>query len=132
MGLLSSKNRGVRYLLCVIDVFTKYAWLKTLKDKKAKTVLHVFIEIVNKSGKKFYNRFMQKGLHDNDIFMHCTHNEGKSIVAGRFISTLKAKIHITKTANDNKSYLSFLNKLMDEYNNIFHRSIGKKPMIILF
>ena len=49
MGLLSLFNHGVKYLLCVIDVFTKYAWIKPLKDKKAKTVLHSFIEIVNKS-----------------------------------------------------------------------------------
>ena len=34
MGLLSSKNQGVKYLLCVIDDFTKYAWFKPLKDKK--------------------------------------------------------------------------------------------------
>ena len=44
----SSKNQGVKYLLCVIDVFTKYAWFKPLKDKTAKTGLYVFIEIVNK------------------------------------------------------------------------------------
>ena len=42
MGSLYSFNSGVKYLLCVIDVFMKYAWVKPLKDKKAKTVLHVF------------------------------------------------------------------------------------------
>ena len=44
MESLSSKNTNVRYLLCVIDAFTEYAWVKTLKDKKGKTVLNVFIE----------------------------------------------------------------------------------------
>ena len=39
MGSLSSKNQGVQYLLSSVDVFTKYAWVKPLKDKKAKTVL---------------------------------------------------------------------------------------------
>ena len=48
-GSLSSKNKNVKYLLCVIDVFTKYAWIKLLKDKKGKTVLNAFIEIVNES-----------------------------------------------------------------------------------
>ena len=47
MGLLSSKNRGVKYLLCVIDVFTKYSWAKSLKDTKAKTVLHAFIDLIS-------------------------------------------------------------------------------------
>ena len=40
-------NYAAKYLLCIIDVFTKYAWVKPLKDKKAKTVLHGFLEIVN-------------------------------------------------------------------------------------
>ena len=47
MGSLSFFNRGVKYLLSVIDVFTKYAWVKPLKDKKAKTVLDGYIVIVN-------------------------------------------------------------------------------------
>ena len=45
MESFSSKNKSVKYLLCVIDVFTKYAWVKPLKDKKGKTVLNAFIEI---------------------------------------------------------------------------------------
>ena len=45
--LLSSKNKIIKCLLCVIDVFTKYAWVKPLKDKKGKTVLNAFMEIVN-------------------------------------------------------------------------------------
>ena len=49
MTSLSSKNRDVKYLLCVIEVFTKYSWVKPLKNKKARTVLNGFIEIVNES-----------------------------------------------------------------------------------
>ena len=47
MESFSSKNKNVKYLLCVIDVFTKYAWVKHLKDIKGKIVLNAFIEIVN-------------------------------------------------------------------------------------
>ena len=47
MGLLSYKNWGIRNLLCVVDVFTKYAWVKPLKDKKAKIILNGFIQVVN-------------------------------------------------------------------------------------
>ena len=43
MGSLSSHSRSAKYLLCVIDVFTKYAWVKPLKDKKAKTDLFMFL-----------------------------------------------------------------------------------------
>ena len=100
---VSSNNKNVKHLLCVIDVFTKYAWVKPLKDKKGKTVLNAFMEIVNESnrkpnklwvdqGREFYNKLMQEWL-DNDILIYSTHNEGKSVTAERFIKTLKAKIH---------------------------------------
>ena len=49
MGSLSSKNKNARYLLCVIDVFAKYAWVKRSKDKNGKTVLNAFTEKVNES-----------------------------------------------------------------------------------
>ena len=52
MGSLSSKNKNVKYLLCVIDVFTKHEWDKLLKDKKGKTFLNAFMEIVNESNQK--------------------------------------------------------------------------------
>ena len=52
MRSLSSFNRGAKYLLCVADVLTKYAWVKTLKNKKSKTVLYRFIKIVNKPKSK--------------------------------------------------------------------------------
>ena len=62
--------------------------VKPLKDKKTKTVIHGFIEIVNESnrklnklgvsqGREFYNKPMQKWLYNNDILMHSTHNKGK-------------------------------------------------------
>ena len=52
MGSLSFQNENVRYLLCVIGVFTKYAWVNPLKDKKCKTIIYAFIEIVNESNCK--------------------------------------------------------------------------------
>ena len=78
---MSSTNKNVKYLLCVIDVFTKYAWVKPLKDKKGKTVLSAFIEIVNESnrkpsklwvdqGRESYNKLMQEWLDNNDISMY--------------------------------------------------------------
>ena len=60
--------------------------------------------------------------------MYSTHNEGKSVVAERFIRTSKGKIYKKMTGNDSKSYLNYLNKLADEYNNTYHRSIGKKTI----
>ena len=61
MESLSSKNKSVKYLLCVIDVFTKYAWVKPLKDKKGKTVLKAFIEIANESNSKPNKLWVDQG-----------------------------------------------------------------------
>ena len=71
MGSLSSKNKNVKYLVCAMDVFNSYAWVKLLKDKNEKTVLNAFIKIVNESnskqnklwvdqGREFYNKIMQE------------------------------------------------------------------------
>ena len=90
MRSFSSKNRGVKYLLCVIDVFVKYSWIKLLKDKKAKADFHGFIEIVNEferkpnkvlvdKGKEVYKNFMQKWLDNDDILICSTQNEGKLV-----------------------------------------------------
>ena len=109
------------------------------KDKKAKTGLHGFIETINESKRKpielwvdqrreFYNSPLQKWLDSNDILMHSTHNEGKSIVAERFIRTLKGKIYKKMIANDSKSYIGYLNKLVFKYNHTYHLFIGKKPI----
>ena len=98
--------------------------------------------MVNKSKRKpnniwvdqeteFYNNLMQKLLHDNYVWMHSTCNEGKSIVAERFIRTLKAKIFNEMTGSDNKFYLGYLHKLVHEHNNIYHRSIIKNLLMII-
>ena len=60
-GSLPSKNKNLKYLLCVIDVFTKYAWVKPLKDKKPKTVLNPFIEKVSEFNRKPNNYGLIKG-----------------------------------------------------------------------
>ena len=91
-------------MLCVIDVFTNYACVKSLKYKKAKKFFRGFIKIVNESKRKpnklrvyqekeFYNSYMQKWLDDNGILMYSTHNEGKWVVAERFMRTLIGKIY---------------------------------------
>ena len=71
---------------------------------------------------------MQKWSDNNDISMYSTHNEGKSVIAERFVKTLKAKIYKKITANHSKSYLSYLNKIVDKYNNTYHYSINKKSI----
>ena len=138
MGSLPSKNSNAKYLLCVKGVSTKDAWVKRLKDNKGKTVLNAFIEKVNESnrkpnklwvdqGREFDHKLMQEWLDKNNTLMDSTHNNSKSVIAERFIKTLKSKIYKKMTANDRKSYLSYLYKLVDQYHNTYHHSINKKP-----
>ena len=60
---------------------------------------------------------MQQWLGNSDILIKSTDNESKWVTAESFIKTLKAKIDIKVTADDRESYLSYLNKLVDQYNN---------------
>ena len=100
MQLISKYNKGIRYLLCVTDLFSKYAWVVPLKDKKGATITNAFQKILDSSkrkpnkiwvdqGSEFYNNSFKKWLKDNGINMYSTYNEGKSVVAERFIRTLK-------------------------------------------
>ena len=60
--------------------------------------------------------------------MYSADNEGKSVIAERFIKTLKAKIYKIMTVNDSKSCLGYLNKLVDQYNHTYHHSFNEKPI----
>ena len=101
--LLSRFNKRFRFLLCVIDIFSKYPCVVPLIDKKVATITNAFQSILKDSNRKpnkicvdkgseFYNNSFKKWLQVNDIAMYSTHNEGKSVVAEQFIRTLKNKI----------------------------------------
>ena len=104
MQLISKFNKGFRFLLCVIDIYSKYAWVVLLKDKNGVSFVNALQSILRKSNSKpnkiwvdkggeFYNRSIKSWLEKNDIEMYSTHNEGKSVVAERFIRTIKNKIY---------------------------------------
>ena len=79
-------------------------------------------------GSEFYTSSSKKWLKDNDIEMHSTHNEGKSVVAERFISTLKTKIYKYMTSVSKNVYIDKLDDIVGEYNNTCHRTIKMKPV----
>ena len=82
---------------------------------------------VDKGG-EFYNSSFKKWLKDNDIEMHSIHNEGKSVVAERFIRTLKTKIYKYITSVSKHVYIDKLDDIVDECNNTYHRTIKMKPV----
>ena len=104
MQLISNFNKRFRFLLCVIDIFSKYAWIVPLKNKKGVSITDAFQKILDDSNRKknkiwvnkgseFYNNSFKKWLKDSDIEMYSIHNEVKSVFVERFIRSLKAKIY---------------------------------------
>ena len=133
MQLISKFNKGFRVLLCVIDIFSKYAWAVPSKDKKGISIVNAFQKISKEferkpnkiwvdKGSEFYNHFFKKWLKDNDIEMYSIHNEGKSVVAERFIRTLKNKNYKYMTAISKNVYIDKLYDTVNEYNNTYHRT----------
>ena len=61
MQLISKFNKGFRFLLCVIDIFSKYAWVVPLKDKKGISIVNAFQKILDKSGRKPNKIWVDKG-----------------------------------------------------------------------
>ena len=139
MQLIRKFNKGIRFLLCVIDIYSKYTWVVPFKDKKGATVINAFQNVLDKSdckpsrisvdrGSGFYNNSFKKWLKDNNIETYSTHNEGKSVVAERFVRTLKNKIYNHMTAVSKNVYIVKLDDIVNEYNNAFHRTINMKPV----
>ena len=110
-----------------------------MKDKKGVSIVNAFQKILKESNRKpnkiwvdkgseFYNNSFKKWLEDNDIEMYSIHNEGKSVVAERFIRTLKTKIYKYMTSVSKNVYIDRLDDIVNEYNNTYHRTIKMKPV----
>ena len=134
MQLLSRYNKRIRFLLCIIDIFSKYAWVVPLKDKKGISIVTAFQNILEQSNRKpnkiwvdkgseFYNTSFKKWLRDNDIVMNSSRNEGKYVAAERFIKTLKSRIYKYVTSISKNVYIDKLNDIVDEHNNTYHTTI---------
>ena len=139
MQSLSRKNKGIKYLLCAIDLFSKYAFVIPIKDKKGISIVNAFDKIIKQSNRKpnkiwvdqggeFYNNVFEKWLSDDDIIMYSMYNEGKSVVAERFIKTLKNKLYKHMTATGKNVYYDVLDDVVDKYNNTKHSTIKMKPI----
>ena len=138
MQSLSKKNKGIKYRLCAIDLYSKYAFVVPLKDKKGISIVNACNKIIKQSNRKpnkiwvdqggeIYNRVFKKWLSDNDIIMYSTYNEGKSVVAERFIRTLKNKLYKHMMATGKNVYYDVLDDIINEYNNTKHNTIKMKP-----
>ena len=135
---LSKYNKGIKYLLCAIDIFGKYTWVVPLKDKRRITIVNAFQKIISErrkpnktwvnQGGEFYKKSFKRFLKIINIEMYSTYIEGKSVVAEIFIRTLKNKIFKYVTAVSKKVYFDVLDDIVNKYNNTVHRTIKMKPI----
>ena len=138
MQSLSKYNKGNKYLLCAIDLFSKYAWVVPIKDKKGTSIVNAFQKIISKGRKpnkiwvdqnsEFYNNSFKEFLKIINIEMYSTYNEGKSAFAERFIRTLKNIILKQITAISNNVYFDVLDDIVNKYSNTVHKTIKMKPI----
>ena len=132
MQAFSKFNRGIKYLLAVIDVFPKYGYLIPLKDKTGKSVASALKTIFKErkpekmwvdKGKEFYNKDVKELIK-----LYSTENEEKSSVVKRWIGTMKEKMWKYFTDNNTNVYVGILPDLVEDYNNTKHSSIKMTPV----
>ena len=137
MKKFSKWNKGIKYLLMVIDVFSKCGWIEPLQNKMGTTVMIAF-ENIFKSGRKprllwtdkgseFYNANVKQMLAKEKIKLYSTQNEDKSSVVECWNRTMKEKMSKMFSANNSTVYYDKIGELLEKYNNFFHTSIKMTP-----
>jgi len=132
MQSFAKDNDGVKYLLTVIDVFSKYGWIVPLNDKSGKSTAAGFMKIFTSGrkpgkvwvdkGREFYNTDVKKLVE-----LYSTENEEKSCVVERWNRTMREKMFKYFTANSTRRYIDVLNEMVNNYNNTRHSSIKMTP-----
>ena len=138
MQKFAKLNKGYRYLLTCIDIFSKFAWVIPLKNKRGITIKNALEKIFNKrkpkflwtdNGKEFYNKQVQDLLNENNIKLYSTNNsEIKSAVIERFNRTFKNMMYKKFTENNNTIFYNILDELVNNYNSKYHSTIKMLPI----
>jgi len=131
-------NKNYTFILVLVDVFSKYAWARPLKTKEGNSVARALEDIFNSSqrcpyrlwtdrGTEFYNRNVENTLKKHKVQLYSTFNEPKSMIAERFIRTLRGKLESNFLLTQSTVWYGILPELIREYNNSHHRSISMTP-----
>lgn len=132
----SKVNKGYKYIMVVIDCFTKFAWAIPLKTKTGNAVAEAMAGIfINRHpsflhtdrGKEFYCTHFAKLMEKYDVKHYSTFSTVKCSFAERFIRTIKTNIYREFTARGNRKWFLFLDEIMKKYNNSIHSSISMTP-----
>ena len=131
---LQKHNDGFKFILVVVDVFSKYAYVECNKNKSSKSVIAAFSKLLKRSGHfstlqtdlgtEFTNKAFQSWLKHHSIHFFTTHNhEIKASIAERFIRSIKEKLWHYFTYENKRKYTHVIQKLVHAYNHTYHRSI---------
>ena len=130
------QNRGVRYLVTLVDVLSKYAWVRPITHKTGAELLKAFESIVAEGcrpqtlqtdkGKEFYNTTLQRWLKKEGIRHFSTLGDAKASIVERFNRTLKSRVYRYFTAVNTTQYFDILPSLVQRYNEDVHVS-GWRP-----
>jgi transposase InsO family protein len=147
---LAPANDNVRYILAVIDTFTRFAWIRLLKDKRGETVLRAFKSIlvdavdqpktiVCDRGTEFHNELFKAFCRDKDINLYTPDSSIHAAYIERFNRSLQSLIYKYMTEHETDRFIdvthsdgtkvNVIYNLMDTYNNRKHRMIGTSPYI---
>ena len=136
---IAKSNRGYRYLLTVVDVFSKYAWVEPVKTKSGQDVATAFEKILKRSqgrqsqklqtddGKEFYNKHFQALMKRKNIHHFSTSGDTKASIVERFNRTLKERLYRYFTIKNTLTFLPVLQDLVLGYNRSYHSSIKMAP-----
>ena len=136
---ISKSNHGYRYLLTVVDAFSKYAWVEPVKTKTEHDVTIAFEKILKRSqgrqrqnlqtdnGKEFYNKHFQALMKRKNIHHFSTSGDTKASIVERFNRTLKERLYRYFTNKNTLTFLPVLQDLVLGYNRSYHRSIKMAP-----
>lgn len=137
MQNLSKYNDNYRYLISIIDVFSKYAWVIPLKNKTQESIIAAFKSVFKlrkpkrlhtDAGSEFIGQATQKYLKENEIKFYFLNSEMKAAIVERFNRTIKEKMWRYFTKSQNYTYINIINDLIYSYNHSYHRAIKMRPI----
>ena len=138
MQSYSRTNKGFKYILMIIDVFSKYGWAIPLKNKTAAEIVRAFTELWNSGekvpkylwtdkGREFDNKLFRALLDKKNVHMYWTENEEKSCIVERWNRTIKSMMWKYFTKQRTGIYICVLPDFIKKYNNTYHHSIKCTP-----
>ena len=131
-------NDGYKYLLVVIDIFSRYGWIQPLKNKSANTIVSAFGKILEEgriprrlrtdAATDFTSKHFQEFMKEKGITHFTTHNEKQANYVEHFIKTIKNKIRRYMSEKRTERYIDVLNSMVNSYNRTWHSGIQSEPI----